>query len=236
MRTPAIALLGVCLVAGACSTNVEGNAVKDTSPSVSRPLDQVLPTTGELSTALSIGPTGFMGQLVKGGPDMLLQEVDSAQASPPECVSATYRLQKAVYDTSAVTAVATRSWAGGDAEKPAFSGYFGVVELDGADDAKAFFASTADKWRRCDGDTMTLRQHAIGAPALTQISDVSVDDGIVSAVLTHDPGASDSQTVERALGVGANCIVDVEITDLNGQATSAGGAVAVAKVMLGKLG
>src|SRR5258708_993662 len=141
MRIPAVAFLAVCMVAGGCTSAVDGRPVAESSaPALTRPLDQVLPTTDELSAALNIGPNGYLGQLVEGGADRLRQGVASAEATPAECVSATYRLQKAVYDASSVRSVATRSWAGGGLDRPAFTGYFGVVKLADAGDARAFFA------------------------------------------------------------------------------------------------
>lgn len=237
MRIAAIATVSACLVLAACTTTVEGGAVGASDPpSTSRPLDQLLPTTAELSTALGIGSDGFMGQLVEGGADTLLQGIDQSEATPVECVSATYRLQKVVYAASPVQSVASRSWAGGGLDGPSFSAFFGVVKLATADDARTFFATVADKWRRCDGQTMALNQAQHGAHALTRITDVAVGGRMVSAVLLHDPGAAGSLTVERALGVAADCIVDVEVTDLRESTTGgAGGAVDVASLMLKKI-
>ena len=68
-----------------------------------------------------------------------------------------------------------------------------------------------------------------------QISDVVVDGRIVSAVVTH-VGGPRSSSIQRALGVAADCIVDVEVTDLG--ADGGGGAedaVDVANLMLDKI-
>jgi PknH-like extracellular domain len=234
MRIPAIATVSAGMVLAACTTTVAGVAVDASDPpTVSRPLHRLLPTSAELSTALGIGPDGFMGQLVEGGADTLLQGIDQSEAAPVECVSAAYRLQKMVYAASPVRSDASRSWAGGDPNGPSFSAFFGVVQLASAGDARAFFAATADEWRQCDGQTMALHQAEHGTHALTRITDVAVDDRIVSAVLMHDPG----RTVERALGVASDCIVDVEVSDLGGSSRTgnAGGAVDVAILMLKKI-
>ena len=161
---------------------------------------------------------------------MLLQSVGQAEATPIDCVSTTYRLQKVVYQASPVSDVASQSWAGGDASGPSMSGFFGVVKFATPDDAQAFFAASAEKWRRCNGQTMVLHQPEHGADGLSRISDVVVEPTVVSAVVMNDGG----QTIQRALGVASDCIVDVEITDMTGD--GARGAVGVANLMLQKIG
>jgi hypothetical protein len=232
-----IAALSACAVLAGCSSApVDGVPVvhiaQAAKPSVSRPLDKVLPTGDELTIIMGVGP-GFTGQLVVGGPDMLLQGVGESEATPIECVSAGYRLQKVVYAASPVREVASQSWAGGDLNGPPSSGFFGAVKFATADDAQAFFAASADKWRRCNGQTLVLHQPEHGADGVSRISDVVVDSRVVSAVVLHDDGS----TVQRALGVASDCVVDVEVTNVAGNSGSgAAGAVAVANLMLQKTG
>ena len=134
-------VLSACAVlAGCSSTPVDGAPVvhiaEAAKPSVSRALDQVLPTVDDLATIL--GTAGYMGQLVKGGPEMLLQGVSESEATPIDCVSAGYRLEKIVYRASPVRSVASQSWVGGDQNGPSYSGFFGVVQFATPDDAQAF--------------------------------------------------------------------------------------------------
>jgi hypothetical protein len=234
---PVVLAVTVCLVASGCTTMVGGTAVDADAPDapvMSAPLDQVLPTAAEMGKALGSGLNGFMGQLVEGGADMLLQGVNESDASPVECISATYRLQQATYRTSPVRSVASRSWAGGDFSGPPVSAFFGAVTLATPQDALSFFAAAADKWRRCDGQTMVLHQAGLGGSST--ISDVVVGERTVSAVVTQSSAGGAPVTVQRAMGVAANCIVDVEITDATGPAGAATEAVTVAEVMLGKIG
>jgi len=229
---PTIAAVGACAVLAGCSTPVGGTPVVHmldaAEPSASVPVEQVLPTVDELAGKLGVG--GFMGPVVQGGSDMLLQGVRESEATPIECVGATYRLQKVVYQTSPVRAVASRSWAGGDPSGPSMSGFFGVVKFATPDDAQAFFAATADKWRRCNGQTMVLHQPEHGADGVSRITDVVVENRLVSAVVMRDAGA----TIQRALGVASDCVVDVDITDVAGARDN--DAVAVANLMLQKVG
>jgi hypothetical protein len=232
-----IAALSACAVlAGCASAPVDSAPVvhiqEAAKPSLSRPLNQVLPTGDELTTTLGVGP-GFSGQLVVGGPDMLLQGVGESEATPIECVSAGYRLQKVVYAASPVREVASQSWAGGDLNGPPLTGFFGAVKFATADDAQGFFAASADKWRRCNGQTLVLHQPEHGADGVSRITDVVVDSTVVSAVVLHDDGS----TIQRALGVASDCIVDVEVTNPSDDTGSgAARAVGVANLMLQKIG
>jgi hypothetical protein len=232
-----IAALSACAVLAGCSSAPVDSAPvvhiqEAAKPSLSRPLNQVLPTGDELTTTLGVGP-GFSGQLVVGGPDMLLQGVGESEATPIECVSAGYRLQKVVYAASPVREVASQSWAGGDLNGPPLTGFFGAVKFATADDAQGFFAASADKWRRCNGQTLVLHQPEHGADGVSRITDVVVDSTVVSAVVLHDDGS----TIQRALGVASDCIVDVEVTNPSDDTGSgAARAVGVANLMLQKIG
>ena len=78
----AIVALSACAVLASCSSApVDGAPVvhiaEAAKPSPSRALDQVLPTVNELATIL--GTPGYMGQLVKGGPEMLLLTVSGVR-------------------------------------------------------------------------------------------------------------------------------------------------------------
>ncbi|OBF96162.1 LppR [Mycolicibacterium flavescens] len=237
MRSAAMtaAAVGACAILAGCSAPA-GDApapqiAEVAKPSPNRMLDQALPTAEELTTMF--GASGFMGQVVEGGADMLLQGVREAEASPPDCVSTGYRLEKVVYQASPVRSVVSQSWAGGDANGPTVTGFFGVVEFIDADAAQEFFASSADKWHRCNGQTLVLSQPDRGAQGSSRITEVGVDDEIVSAVVMQDAGS----TVQRALGVAGDCIVEVEITDVAGPSpTGARHATAVADLMMDKIG
>lgn len=236
MRAAAMtaALVGACAIVAGCSAPA-GEApaprvAEVVKPSPNRMLDQALPTAEELTTMFGAG--GFMGQVVEGGADMLLQGVREAEATPPDCVSTGYRLEKVVYQASPVRSVVSQSWAGGDAHGPTVTGFFGVVEFIDADAAQEFFATSADKWHRCNGQTLVLNQPERGAQGSSRITEVGVDDEIVSAVVMQDAGS----TLQRALGVAGDCIVEVEITDVaRPSPTGARHATAVADLMMDKI-
>ena len=238
MRSAAMAaaVLGACATVAGCSVVPAADppaprVAEVVKPSPNRTLDRALPTAEELTATL--GATGFMGQLVEGGADVLLQGVQEAEATPVDCVSTGYRLEKVVYQASPVRSVASQSWAGGDVNGPTATGFFGVVEFIDADAAGEFFAASADKWHRCNGQTLVLHQHDRGAQGSSRITDVGLDNRIVFAVVMQDAGS----TIQRALGVAGDCIVDVEIADVAGPSDSgAQDAAAVANLMLQKIG
>jgi PknH-like protein len=231
-----IAVLSACAMLAGCSSAPVDNApvvhiAEAAKPSPSRALDQALPTVNELATVLET--PGFMGQLVKGGPEMLLQTVSESEATPIDCVGAGYRLQKIVYQAGPVRSVASQSWLGGDQNGPSFSGFFGAVQFGAADDAQAFFAAAAEKWRRCNGQTLVLHQPEHGADASSRITDVVVENNVISAVVLHDDGS----TIQRALGFASDCVVDVEVKNpSNDSGGTAAGAVGVANLMMQKIG
>jgi hypothetical protein len=179
-----------------------------------------------------------MGQRVEGGPDMLLAGVGESEATPVECVSATYRLQKVVYQSSPVHAVASESWAGGDSNGPTTSGFFGAVKFATPDDAQAFFAASAEKWRRCNGQTLVIHQPEHGADGASRITDVDIGAHVMSAVVMAETGGSASPPIQRALGLASDCVVDVQVTAMGGNADVGGthDAVDVANLMLSKVG
>jgi hypothetical protein len=236
MRSTAltVAALSACVVLGACAAPAQDarptvRIAEAVQPSPVRALDRVLPTAEELTDVL--GYPGVMGQRVQGGPDMLLASIGEADATPADCVSPTYRLQRTVYDAGPVQSVASQSWAGGSFDGPPVSGFFGVVQFASEAAARAFFAAAADKWHRCNGQTLVLNQPDHGAQRTSRITDVTVDGRMVSAMVMQDAGSM----TQRALGLAADCVVDVEISDMNGLGGPQG-AAGVANVMLAKVG
>lgn len=230
----AVALVSACAyVAGCAAPTADDRPVVHIAPaaqpSPTKPVEQALPTNDELTVAF--GGPGFTGQVVKGGPDMLLQSVGEGDATPADCVSAAYRLEKVAYGGNPVQSVASQTWTGGSFDTPPKSGFFGVVKFASADDAHAFFAATATKWNKCNGQTLVLRQPEHGAQGSSKVTDVTVDDAMLSAIVMRDDGSA----IQRALGVSADCVVDVEISDVN-HASDPQAAVGLANTMLRKAG
>ncbi|WP_099041382.1 sensor domain-containing protein [Mycobacterium neglectum] len=235
MRSTAltVAALSACVVLGACAAPTQDarptvRIAEAVQPSAVRALDRVLPTSDELAAV--VGSNGMMGQRVQGGRDMLLASVGAADGTPADCVSPAYRLQRVVYEAGPVQSVASQSWAGGSFDGPPVSGFFGVVQFSSEAAAQAFFAASADKWHRCNGQTLVLNQPDHGAQRTSRITGVTVDGHMVSAMVMQDAGSM----TQRALGLAADCVVDIEISDVNSLG-SPQQAARVAKLMLEKV-
>jgi hypothetical protein len=208
--------------------------VEAAQPSPAVPLGPLLPTAVELSAVLGTGPNAMLGRPVEGDVEALLSSVADAQAAPADCVSAAYRLQEVVYDTSPVQSVASNTWAGGGFDGPPVSAFFGVVQMAGHGAAQEFFASVSDQWRRCNGQTVALRLPGLGTDELSRITDVAFGEHVVSASVLHASGGTGSPTGLRAIGLAGDFIVEVELTDPR-PAGDAHGAVAVADLIRDKI-
>ncbi len=209
--------------------------VEAAQPTAAIPLGHFLPTATELSTALGTGPNGFSGQLIQGGADMLLRSVGAGETSPPDCAGAAYRLQRAVYDGSPVQSVATNSWAGGGFDGPPVTGFFGVVQMTSAAAAQDFFAATSERWRRCNGATVTRHEAGDGGDELSRIADVTFERAVVSASVLRASAGTASPTALRAVGLAGDCIVEVDLTDPRAAGQTARPAAGVAELILNKI-
>jgi len=224
--------LSACVVMSSCAAPIQDarptvRIAEAVAPTPARALEAVLPTQEDLAF---LGPNGMMGQRVMGGFDMLLASIGEADATPVDCVSPTYRLQRMVYRAAPVQSVASQSWVGGSFDGPPVSGFFGVVQFASAAEAQAFFAASADKWHRCNGQTLVLNQPDHGAQRTSRVTDVTVDGRMVSAMVMQDAGSMS----QRALGIAADCVVDVEVSDVN-SLRGPREATAVASLMLEKV-
>ena len=208
--------------------------VEAAQPSPAIPLAPFLPTAMELSTVLGTGPNGLMGRAVEGDADVLLTSVGDGQAAPPECVSAPYRFQEIVYDAAPVQSAASNTWAGGGFDGPPVSVFVGVVQMASPAAAQDFFASVTDRWRRCNGQTVSLDAPVHGADELSRITDVSFGDHVIAANVLHASGGTGSSTGLRAVGLAGDCIVEVELTDPR-PAGHALGAIEVVDVIRDKI-
>ncbi len=235
MKT-AVAATCACLALAGCSgTPVDDRPVVHIAPaaqpSAAIPLAGFLPSAEQLGETLETGPNGFMGAVVEGGPDILLRSIGDAQAVPADCAGTPYRLQQVVYRDSPVLSVASTSWFGGGFDAAPVSGYVGVVQMGSPAAAQEFFATTTDRWQRCNGETVVLQRPGLGAGELSRITDVSFAGDVVSATVLHVSAGAQSPTGLRAIGVAGDCIVDVEVLDPRSGA-NARGAVAITDLVL----
>jgi len=228
-----IAALSACAVLAGCSSApVDGAPVvhiaEVAKPSPSRALDQVLPTVNELATIL--GSAGFMGQLVKGGPEMLLQGVRESEATPIDCVSAGYRLQKIVYQASPVRSVASQPWVGGDQNGMVVDDYLAQkgAQVTVAEPGRHFGHKLAahDRWYLLNrqNDKHVKRIKNVHDMNFTADGGVQLDTGdgpvtlpVVDSIVFAGERKSDRSLVEVAERLGARVIVVGDAHDVSSE-------------------
>lgn len=154
-RGVALAGLAVSLWATACTSTVDGTAVRpDAAPSAvagvltERDLDAVLLDSAEIAALLN-------------SPDIeVTDEIDemtdtSADVSHPECLGALYTAENPVYESTGYTAVLTRL-----ASEPGDDNEHWVEEsavlVPTAEDAEQFVERSAREWDDCAGRQVSI--------------------------------------------------------------------------------
>ncbi len=232
----ALGLLSALTVLG-CSATVGGSAQRRGADEPA-PLQQVLPTADEVSAAVG-NPLDAVGTVTAGSIDVLPNGIrDSEGATPLDCLGAVTPLMRVVYEGGGVQAAAWRDYARLGAGLTVSSAEAGVVRLGSESEASRMFARFTTQWQSCEGTTVTLGTGGAGGLELT-VSAVKVDGPVLSAVIFSDAGDGTLYPTEHAVGVAADCIVDVDvaITDpVPTQRIPAGRAADLVRMMLSKVG
>ena len=242
----AVAALAIGVLAG-CTTTVDGDARTVGSSSgivgIGREIVGVLPDSQELHVALGTSMDDNEFPPTVGGLRVLPDGIrDGNDASEIQCLGVTFANTRKVYEKSSVRAVALHNWDnwGQGLGVRGLSVQVGALALASPSDARALFNAFATQWRQCQGKTMVLYHAAGGADQLLEITRVQATDNMLSAIVmgsspaTHTAASPD----ERALGVAANCIVDVEVHDSSwrtGDPAPHNLAVKIAQTMLDKV-
>jgi hypothetical protein len=190
---------------------------------------QVLLSGDELSKALGQKMKAESGSSDRFGGRNLLFEM---HASPQECNGVVFELQKSAYGSATIRNIGRATWSDtGSAPGKVISVSEAVVALPQTHDADALFADFSAQWKRCDGQTVT--DYVAGGQRLSTaaISDVRAADSVLSATVSSH--STTTLIRGRALGVQANCLVEVEVTFFGNQADSS--ATDIAHRMTGKI-
>ena len=207
------------LVAG-CTRIVDGS-VQPAADLAPRPLAgpdiaKVLPGAVELSEILDQRmAVDFDGRrAVSGGledmPDGLATESD---ATPHDCVGASSPMQRSVYESADVTEVIGEGFDGDEDGGAVLAANVGVVALDSVASANKLFDTFAEQWQDCDGTTVTIVKESVRGGFFTDhVTDVRVENSVVAATIEFGHTLDSLITpVARALGVRANCLVEVDV-------------------------
>lgn len=242
----AIALSSVGLLAAGCMAAVDGSA---------RPAANLKPRaiTGQTIKNVLLGDDALSKILNQpfavdprfpsrsGGPETLQ---DSGSDLRVDCLGVAMMLQKSDYQSANVKHVAMEAWRRTAKSMQVTSVKEGVVGLASADDADALFAKLSLQWQKCDGATLFLPDGMFKLKG--KITNVKVASPVLAA--TNSVGwafsGSDAESIPegRAIGVRANCLVEVEVDFFNATDPSPQGpgtfntrAVDIAHAMMDKV-
>lgn len=145
-----------------------------------------------------------------------------SEVTESRCIGAISPLERHTYDGAPVIEVAY-------ATLPEAT--FGASALPSAEAARALFDTFVGEWSDCNGKDVVKSG---GAAVYTNaVADVESTGEVCSAVITMSTNGSDMQIrTQRALGIAANYLIDVEINSAG--ASSDDAAVALAQLMMAK--
>jgi hypothetical protein len=219
----ALAVVG-CLVLSSCTTVTDGTVQPaeglPLGPLNAAALEEVLPTENQIADILGdrLGPDPTepaMSGDVSDMPDGLSSE---AEASPHECVGATAPLQRSIYDGTGMTDFTSYDWQLSESDSGDVLGTTtGVAAFPSAAAANDVFEDFVKQWEACDGTVVELPTVDGDEYFTDAITDVRVENSVVSADLaTAKPSESIEWPRLRAIGVRANCLVEVDVSFFGG--------------------
>jgi hypothetical protein len=218
-------------VLGGCASAIEGTPARRQATG----LQTVLPTPEQVNQAVGnrLDPTG---PAAVGSIDLLPNGIrDGSQVTPAECLGPATPLMRAVYQTGDVTGVALRDFARFGEGLTVSSAHTGVVRFGSDAEAMRMFEGFVAQWRACEGVPVTVAITPTAALRWT-VTDVRVDGTVLSAtILSGETDQEPAFPTEHAVGVAADCIVDVDVavTDvLASRRVAAGRAADLVRLML----
>lgn len=113
----------------------------------------------------------------------------------------------------------------------------GVVQFASDAEAQRMFGAFVSQWKACEGKTVrSALPGPAGAEMRQKVTDVRVDGPVLSATVINSDNQSDASfPTERAIGMAADCVVDVDAAVTGGQRRPSGRAVSLAGTMLDKV-
>lgn len=227
-------MVGVIVLAG-CSTTVDGAAVRNARNAAALDLAAVLPSGSEVSLIAGNPLSDNGSRPTAGGIDALPNGIrDNSAANPIDCLGAVSPFMRIVYEKGEVRAAAWQTFSNYGGQQTVSSVDAGAVEFSSAAQAQAMFGDFVNRWKECEGTTVTTYLH--DGELYEKITNVRVDGDVLSATVINSDNQQDSEfPTERALGVASDCIVDVDVAVTGGDRTPAGRAVKLAKAMLDRV-
>lgn len=243
-------LLVTVVLATGCTRIVDG-AMEPAEGLAPRPLagqtvGEVLPDGDELSEILDQAVKEDSYVTPRSGgieelPDGLATEAD---ASPHDCVGAVTPMQRSTYESADVTDISSEQWEGDEPGAAVLAVEVGVVAVDTVADANALFDNFADQWKDCEDTTVTIVKEEVRGGYFTDtVTDVRVADSVLAATIEFGHTMDESTSpVARAIGVRANCLVEVDVAFYSNPSARTAGpagpesvAIDIARVMMDKI-
>jgi hypothetical protein len=178
--------------------NADPNVTKTRAP-VDDSLAAILPDSAQWSAALGyrVRDEGWTNHVA--GPDRLLMQDGLGQWSGRECIGVVLPALKSVYGWAPVNAFIGTMVSDVTAD---------AIQFASAADAQALFAKFTDQWRQCQGKTVVQRN--TNDTYIQDIATVAATDTVLSAAKVGQVPPNQPMPAERALGVAASCIIEVE--------------------------
>jgi hypothetical protein len=200
----AITVSAACILAAGCGQSKEPTAqTTPTTPMITS--FAPAPLALKILPALLLSPDEINAAMASG--DMAVTATntqmsdDSATMAPRECLAVDGAVQAPVYADSGFTDVLDVTLR----EPDAFTHYAqqAVVLFGNADQAKAFYESSARQWPACTHYTHTQ------SGSLWDVAPVSDKDGMLSTITTQSNAKAGGWACGRALTAHNNVVVDV---------------------------
>ena len=205
------------VVLSGCSSAVDGSAL----PQHPAALQQVLPTVEQVEFAVG-NPLDATGEPVLGSIEMLPNGIRGDDAVDPiECLGVIAPLMRWVYEKGDVRAVAWQDFARFGQGQTVSSVNTGVVRFASDAEASRMFSVFVTRWRSCEGGRVSINTGGTAdtgaadtgrADLGLMVTNVAVDGPILSATILSGDGETDAGfPTEHAVGLSADCIVDVDV-------------------------
>ena len=200
------------VVLSGCFSAVDGSALRQ-HPAA---LHQVLPTAEQVEFAVG-NPLDATGEPVLGSIEMLPDGIRGDDAVDPiECLGVIAPLMRWVYEKGDVRAVAWQDFARFGEGQTVSSVNTGVVRFASDAEASRMFSAFVTRWRSCEGGRVSINTGGTadtgGVDLGLMVTNVTVDGPILSATILSGEGETDAGfPTEHAVGLSADCIVDVDV-------------------------
>ncbi|MBB3603218.1 hypothetical protein FHT40_002879 [Mycolicibacterium sp. BK556] len=231
-------MLGIAMLTG-CTSVVDG-AARHEPVSPVRDLAAVLPTSIEAGQAAG-NPLPDTDFPVVGGIDVLPNGIrDDTGADPIECLGPITPFMRVVYEAGDVRRAAWQEFSNFGGGQTVSSVDAGVVEFGSETEAQRMFDGFVTRWKACEGKTVRTPLHnQAGIELFQKITDVKVDGPVLSATVVNSDNQGDAAfPTERAVGLAADCVIDVDAAVTGGTAATqraSGRAISLVMTMRDKV-